>query len=309
MSEFVTKDNVHEATDIPRIRSLMTNAERLGAEDVVLLCRDRLSELAADTIIGKHRNTHARIYQLNTNIEKIDLGYWLDKNPYYGTTTPLPKSIKTAKTKLKKHLAIEFDFNFCGEITAAIETKRQHYIDSPSKDLAIEIFDLIMLWGGSEGVKLTKNSFYRSVRKNIDAWLPFYTKFIDELLSPSSGTVDPIYALRQFGPIKGVGMSFSTKHLRWWGSYPIYDNRIGLLLYCASNISTINEGSLSLYSKYLSDISKLSNKHNLTPLEVEKALFGFSQNYFPNSNLDLVKAPPRTDQIEIAIRISEEAQI
>ena len=30
MPSFVTKENVHEATDVPKIRRLMANAERLG---------------------------------------------------------------------------------------------------------------------------------------------------------------------------------------------------------------------------------------------------------------------------------------
>ena len=34
MSEFVTKENIHEATDVPRIRSLMANAERLGEAEL-----------------------------------------------------------------------------------------------------------------------------------------------------------------------------------------------------------------------------------------------------------------------------------
>ena len=36
MSVFVTKENIHEATDIPRIRSLMANAERLGEDELVI---------------------------------------------------------------------------------------------------------------------------------------------------------------------------------------------------------------------------------------------------------------------------------
>lgn len=43
---FVTKDNVHEATDVPRIRSLMANAERLGEDELVLKCKQRIFELA-----------------------------------------------------------------------------------------------------------------------------------------------------------------------------------------------------------------------------------------------------------------------
>ena len=35
MSQFISKENVHEATDVPRIRSLMANAERLGEVELV----------------------------------------------------------------------------------------------------------------------------------------------------------------------------------------------------------------------------------------------------------------------------------
>ena len=34
MSQFISKENVHEAIDIPRICSLMANAERLGEDEL-----------------------------------------------------------------------------------------------------------------------------------------------------------------------------------------------------------------------------------------------------------------------------------
>jgi hypothetical protein len=46
MSQFISKENVHEATDIPRIRSLMANAERLGEDELVIKCKQRIFELA-----------------------------------------------------------------------------------------------------------------------------------------------------------------------------------------------------------------------------------------------------------------------
>jgi hypothetical protein len=308
-TKFVTKDNVHEATDVPRIRRLMANAERLGEHEIILKCDDRLSELVGRN--GSKRNIKKtfHVQELNQNINKIELKFWLDKNPYYGKNSLLPKSIKTAKTKLQNHLSILYDFKFCGEVTDAIETKVRSYIDNPSSDAAVEIFDLIMLWGGAEGVKLTRNSFYRNVRHKVNEWLPAYLSFIDKVINSSTKLDDPKSALRHFASIKGVGMSFATKHLRWWGEYPIYDNRIGLLLYSVANISTINETSLNIYSNYLKDITKLSNQHNLTLLEVEKALFGFSQNFFPNSNLILVKSPKFTEQIDLAAEISREADL
>ena len=46
MLEFITKDNIHEATDVARIRSFMANAERLGEVELVLKCKQRIFELA-----------------------------------------------------------------------------------------------------------------------------------------------------------------------------------------------------------------------------------------------------------------------
>ena len=45
MPSFVTKENVHEATDVPKIRRLMANAERLGETEVVERCKSRLQKL------------------------------------------------------------------------------------------------------------------------------------------------------------------------------------------------------------------------------------------------------------------------
>jgi len=46
MSQFVSKDNFHEATDVAKIRSFMANAERLGEADLVLKFKQRIFELA-----------------------------------------------------------------------------------------------------------------------------------------------------------------------------------------------------------------------------------------------------------------------
>ena len=46
MSGFVTKDNVHEATDVAKIRRFMENAERLGEDELVRKCKKRIFEVA-----------------------------------------------------------------------------------------------------------------------------------------------------------------------------------------------------------------------------------------------------------------------
>ena len=66
-TEFVTKDNVHEATNLEKIRSLMANAERLGEDEVVKRCNARLLELS-NTII---------------KFPEIDYNYWEKKHPFY----------------------------------------------------------------------------------------------------------------------------------------------------------------------------------------------------------------------------------
>jgi hypothetical protein len=46
MLGFVTKDNVHEATDVAKIRRFMENAEPLGEDELVRKCKQRIFELA-----------------------------------------------------------------------------------------------------------------------------------------------------------------------------------------------------------------------------------------------------------------------
>lgn len=45
MSAFVTKENIHEATDVKKINNLLANAERLGEADLVNKCKSRLEAL------------------------------------------------------------------------------------------------------------------------------------------------------------------------------------------------------------------------------------------------------------------------
>jgi|TARA_B110000908_G_C9913439_1_gene296371 hypothetical protein len=47
-TEFVTKDNVHEATNLEKIRSLMANAERLDEDELVKKCKKRIFKIAGN---------------------------------------------------------------------------------------------------------------------------------------------------------------------------------------------------------------------------------------------------------------------
>ena len=68
MSQFISKENVHEATDIPRIRSLMANAERLGEAELVLKCKQRIFELAGGDGNSEIEN---RLFQALAAYEEI----------------------------------------------------------------------------------------------------------------------------------------------------------------------------------------------------------------------------------------------
>ena len=70
-TEFVTKDNVHEATNLEKIRSLMVNAERLGQIEIAKKCSKRIGQLTMEK------------YQIKPEIQNIEFAYLKDKNPFY----------------------------------------------------------------------------------------------------------------------------------------------------------------------------------------------------------------------------------
>ena len=67
-TEFVTKYNVHEATNLEKIRSLMENAERLGEDEVVKKCKKRIFEIAGNE--GK-TEIEIRLFQALAAYEEI----------------------------------------------------------------------------------------------------------------------------------------------------------------------------------------------------------------------------------------------
>ena len=84
MIEFVSKDNLHTATDKDKIRRLMANAERLGENGLVEKCSQRLEQLKNSSQQNK--------LKMNSAVSKIDLTYWMGMNTYYGNM-PFNKSM------------------------------------------------------------------------------------------------------------------------------------------------------------------------------------------------------------------------
>ena len=92
--------------------------------------------------------------------------------------------------------------------------------------------------------------------------------------------------------IKGIGKSFATKHMRFWGDLPILDTRISLILKGSDNWNN--------YKEFLSILDEFGNTWGCTIAEAERAIFAFSQAYFNNTDLYL-KENNFTNKIDINI--------
>lgn len=166
-------------------------------------------------------------------------------------------------------------------------------LDQDNLDFSIlaNIFDLIQAWGGITGrtpYVLNRGKKYSS-RENYDSWKEYY---LQGVINAQNGL--PVDALKEWIKIDGIGASFAPKHLRFWtNQYPVLDSRISVLL-CGSKRLLQNP---ECYAEFLSLISELSIKFELTPLETETSLFAFSKNYFVNDKLKFSsnKSEDRTD--------------
>ena len=97
-------------------------------------------------------------------------------------------------------------------------------------------------------------------------------------------------------------MGFASKHLFFWSGekHPILDTRMSLIL----TGKKLNN-SLDQYVNANNLMSKLSAHFHVCNVETEKAVFAFSINFFPNSELKLNNNPIDLTDIEIAKSISE----
>jgi hypothetical protein len=142
----------------------------------------------------------------------------------------------------------------------------------------LRVFDLINGWGGKMGKATYVRPRGNTTRDSSDAWLNHYVNGVKKSIKgDKKGLID-------FKSIPNVGDSFGTKHLYFWSSYggnqpiPIYDARIKTLLYLS-----IDEAPA--FEEYIEDMTNFSTLKNITINQLEKALFAFSSNYFPNETL------------------------
>ena len=90
----------------------------------------------------------------------------------------------------------------------------------------------------------------------------------------------PNQSLVKFCQIPQIGTSFGSKHLYFWGGYPVLDTRMWTLFGHKEQIP---------YDLYLTEIDSISQSWGVSWSTAERALFGFSSHYFVNSELRFKK--------------------
>ena len=106
----------------------------------------------------------------------------------------------------------------------------------------------------------------KSSRQNADEWIINYKRGISSATSQK-----PASAIKKFCKIPQIGISFATKHLKFWGGFPILDIQIRMLLGLKPSVK---------YADYLLVLDEVACHLNLDRMQTEKALFAFSNGFF-----------------------------
>jgi len=230
-------------------------------------------------------------------LPKIDYSFWLKKNEYYSDEI-LSNSVEqglnhAAKAglvgKYIEHLKTNKDL--INLIEEKIKQKKSPN-DYSDKDL-LTIFDLIQGWGGRTGRSPYVQPKGKPYRMNDDTYPKIYREAIEMLYKTNKESeYDEILQVKpKIEELKGVGESFSTKHLSFWSRFldncpplAIFDKRMKNIFY-ASNNSSNKEIT---YKNFLKALQETSKSINLEIYEIEAAIFGFSENYFKNEEIVLI---------------------
>jgi hypothetical protein len=216
----------------------------------------------------------------------INYNYWCQKNDYF-SNTPLISTIKIGLNHARKGGLIDGIINSSNLVTNKdlvdlIELKIQSHqsVDKFENDELMIIFDLIQGWGGKACRNIYVQPKFCPTRTSLTSLETIYRKGINYCVAG-----DYQAALNEITSIPNLGESFATKHIFFWSEFgpsrkglPIYDTRIKTLLFLKSSAA-------SGYEIYVSALNKKAIELSMSPAFVERALFSFSQNYFPNSKL------------------------
>ena len=209
-------------------------------------------------------------------LSNLDAKFWLAQSLVY-VEHPLNSSMQASLSIIQgEGYLTRQSFNTCAELIQSIQVliEQYHQTDAhQTTSIALRVFDLVHVWGGKTGrnpyvLRARKN---KSSRQNADEWMINYKRGISSATSQK-----PASAIKQFCKIPQIGISFATKHLKFWGGFPILDIRIRMLLGLKPSVK---------YADYLLDLDEVACHLNLNRMQTEEALFAFSNGFFSNREL------------------------
>jgi hypothetical protein len=216
----------------------------------------------------------------------INYNYWCQKNEYF-SDTPLIDTIKTGLNHARKGGLIDVALKNTNiqtnkNLVDLIDSKIKKYpsIENFNDDELMLIFDLIQGWGGKMGRNIYVQPKNNPTRRSHLQLPTIYRKAMGHCILG-----DYRSALKEITSIPNLGESFATKHIFFWSEFgpsrkalPIYDTRIKTLLFLKTTAA-------QNYDVYVKALNEKAKELSMAPALVERALFSFSQNYFPNGKL------------------------
>ena len=224
-------------------------------------------------------------------LEEINFKFW--KQVSEGSIDD--KLSNSAKAMLKTIKGVEGE-SFLDGITPEFHKKLEKLIEGEINDFDVNkpdykklaiIFDLIHVWGG----KMGRGPYVISKsRLNPKKWQDEYLAGakLAKLQKPEEAleASEALEAIKEFEKIKGIGISFASKHLRFWSNkYPVLDARISLIFGGRSNPNRKS------YEKILPLLEDLRNFWRCSPIKAENIVYTFSAYYFLNDRLEFNNAP------------------
>ena len=206
---------------------------------------------------------------------------------------------------------------FHKELVALIEERIENFdFENPDYEKLATIFDLIQAWGGRQArwfyaeqrKKGQSSDVKTSYRNSFPKWQDVYlagaklakSQKPEEALKAS----EALEVLEEFEKIKGLGTSFASKHLKFWGNkYPVVDARINLIF------GGRNNPNRKSYEKVLPLLENLRKLWGCRPIKAENIVYTFSANYFFNNKLEFDGEPESKNDYEIAEKIAKLATL
>jgi hypothetical protein len=210
----------------------------------------------------------------NFSVPRFDHSYDLE----LADTPRLEGSIRGMMTLMRNHGFAEIVDTFDGLPGETVHEKMpalQHLIANEIKSSPVgreeegvtRIFHLIQLWGGREGRYIyVKNGGFK---KNFNAVA--YRDLIRVAISEAE-LLQAVEAVRQ---ISNFGISFATKHIRFWnlfagnGDLAIYDKIM------AQGVMGISHPDWKDYPNYLEAMNRAAEKQEITVNQLERFCFAF----------------------------------